>query len=172
MTCNIYSFCVSLIILYVDHCYFAILIILKTRFTFRSISDRSRPIPWYPDKEEKNVSNVYVLRFHSPLSLQKWNGYGVILCWKPSQPAVKLRWPGHPERPRAKVSGSPGKEGSVPFGTVAKVYVCQPHRTTLHHDISKQERLLITPAKESCSVFERSIFKRETAWAVRWFNTC
>lgn len=169
MTFNICSFCVSLIILYVDHCYFAILIILKTRFTFRSISDRSRLIPWCPDKEEKMYQMFMFFAFIQPCPCRNEMDMGLSCAgshpsrlWNSGGP-VTLRDPG---------IGSPEKEGSAPFGTVAKGYVCQPHRPILHYHISKQERLLITPAKESCSVFERSIFKRETTWAVGWFNTC
>lgn len=60
MTFDIYSFWVFLTILYVNYCYLAILIILKTLFTFRSISDRSRQ---FPDAQIRKKKMYQMFRF-------------------------------------------------------------------------------------------------------------
>lgn len=81
----IHSKCVSLIIVhllgkdcqfetrlnpvqFVNHCFFAILIILKIHFTFSSTSDRNRSIPWCSKKERKWIKSC-VVYFHLPLPL-------------------------------------------------------------------------------------------------------
>ena len=101
---------------------------LQTHFTFWSISDRNRPIPWCSNKERKCIKSLCSPSSFTPSSLEIEIDMG-LSCAR-SHPrghkfrGQRFRWPGCPKRPRAKVAKSPEKYGSVPFGKGC-MYVCR-----------------------------------------------
>ena len=153
--------CRSLLLCWFNH--------LKTHFTFWSMSDRNRPIPWCSIRKEKCIKSFCSLSLFTSSSLEIEIDMR-LSCARSHPRGHEIQMAGCPKRPGAKVAESPEKYGSVPLG---KGCMCVgSHRTTQHHSTSKQELLLIKHSQENLLCFERSIFKWETAWAVGWFNTC
>lgn len=88
---------------------------------------------------------LFIFIYPFPAEMQRVWGYPVL---EAIPEAVKRRWPGTLRDPGLRWQ-APWKTGVSTVRNSCQGVCMSARRTTPHHGISKQERLLITPAKEA-----------------------